>query len=299
VHAAVHTFFGQMRVVMLLWLAVVALAFGAFIYISVRRQRRLRRPQGPAPALLSALTGAGDTVVIDPGMTQIIGTHQAQAEEPTVVVDTIGSEGRELDRFADELAVAAKRASVMADRRHEQWQAAQRTREAAWDAYNRADAEVQRLERAAVFPTTVPDDEAESTQDDAADRERYLKRFVTAAYERGELSSAEFRAALAHRDGWEPTLHPFALQRKLRRLVRDRRLRAYQEAAAVEQAAWHAADLAAAARSSLHAEALAAEHRNTAQRMSAQVEQRVNRAKTKSTNRNTWSRSRAGDLAVR
>ena len=294
-YAAVNTVLGQMRLVMLLWVAVVVVAFGIFIAYSLRKQRRSQRSLGAAPALLSAHAGVGDTVVIDPEITQIVAPLEqpAIADEPTVVVDT-GSPGRELDRFADELAIAAERSTVTAERRHDQWQVAQRACEAAWVAFDRADVEVRRLERAAVFPTTVPDDE-EPDAADLAGPERYLKRLVTAAHQQGELSGKEFRDALAHRDGWDPRRHPFELQLKLRRLVRWRRLRAYQEAAAVEQAAWHTADLAAVARSSLHAEALAAEHRNTAQRMAQTVE----RARTKSTGRNTWSRSRSEDLAVR
>lgn len=300
--AAVNTVFVQMRLVMLLWVALVAVTFGLFIAYSLRKQRRARRPHGPAPALLSALAGAGDTVVIDPGITQIVptGPVPALAEEPTVVVDTLGTQGRELDRFADEMAVAAERCTVMAERRHDQWQAAQRTCEAAWDAYNHADADVRRLERAAVFPSAVPADEQE--EPDAADlagQERYLRRLVTAAYEAGQLSAEQLRSALAHRDGWDPSQHPFELQLKLRRLDRERCLRGYQEAAAVEQSAWHAADLAAAARSSLAAEALAAEHRNSAHQLTQTVEQRTSRARVKSAGRNTWSRSRTGALAVR
>jgi len=302
VDAAVTTIFVQMRLVMLLWGAVVAVAFGAFIVHSLRKQRRSRRSHGPAPALLSALAGAGDTIMIDPAITQIVQPVEqpAIADEPTVIVDAMGSKGRELDRFADEMAVAAERSTVTAERRHDQWQAAQRTREAAWDAFNAADLEVRRLERAAAFPITFPDTASDDVEEEPdavalARQERYLKRMVGRAYERGEISGKQLREALAHRGGWDPRRHPFELQLVLRRLVRERRLRAYQEAAAVEQAAWHTADLAAAARSALHAEALAAEHRNTAHRLTQTVE----RAKTKSAGRNTWSRSRAGELVGR
>ena len=81
---------------------------------------------------------------------------------------------------------------------------------------------------------------------------------TTAAHERGELSARQLSDALFHRNGWDPARHPFEQDAMLRQVVRERRLHAYQEASTIERAAWHAADMAAAARRSLDDEAFTA-----------------------------------------
>jgi hypothetical protein len=81
---------------------------------------------------------------------------------------------------------------------------------------------------------------------------------VTDAYRRGDLAAEQVADALAHRNGWDPHLHPFEQEVRVRRAAQHRTLRIYQAAAAMERAARYADELAAAARRSLDAEASAA-----------------------------------------
>jgi hypothetical protein len=157
-------------------------------------------------------------------------------------------------RFADELAIAAARAGVTADKRHAEWESAQRAVDAAWDAYEAAEQAAKRAIRAAAFPAP----ETPLTPAEYADREKYLHRAAQAAHARGELDTDQLIDALSHRNGFDPRLHPFEQDALLRRRTRDRLLRVYQEAAEAERAAWREADLARAAQRSLDREAAAA-----------------------------------------
>ncbi len=169
--------------------------------------------------------------------------------ERQLAIEQRTSEMRELQRYSDEVAVAASRTSVMAARRREEWEAAQRTQDAAWRAYEEAERAVRRLERASAFPLTV---------DDPATRRQHMVRMVNAAHQRGEISAAHLADALMHRNGWDPAEHPFAQQLRLRRLVRDRLFRAYQQASTLERETAAAADLAASSKRSLDDEAFSA-----------------------------------------
>ena len=81
---------------------------------------------------------------------------------------------------------------------------------------------------------------------------------VNAAHQRGEISAANLADALMHRNGWDPTEHPFAQQLRMRRIIRDRLFRAYQQASTLERETAAAADLAASSRRSLDDEAFSA-----------------------------------------
>lgn len=157
-------------------------------------------------------------------------------------------------RFADELAIAAARAGVTADRRQAEWENAQRAVDAAWDAYEAAENAAKRAIRAAAFPAP----ETPLTPAEYADREKYLHRAAQAAHARGELDTDQLIDALSHRNGFDPRLHPFEQDALLRRRTRDRLLRVYREAAEAERAAWREADLARAAQRSLDREAAVA-----------------------------------------
>ena len=65
----------------------------------------------------------------------------------------------------------------------------------------------------------------------------------------------------AHRDGWDPRLHPVEQELVLRRAVRDHLLARQRAAREREQAAWRAAENAAEAARSLRDEAFAAVNR--------------------------------------
>jgi hypothetical protein len=160
----------------------------------------------------------------------------------------------ELDRYAREVEIAAQRAGEMAQRRREAWLAAQREAETAWQAYDAADIEARKV----ILASHMTRPKASRTPAEFAFRERYLHRTAMDACSHRQLSALELSDALAHRNGWNPTLHPFDQDVALRRAVREGLLAGYRGAAAREQEAWQQADVAAAAAVSLHQEAAVA-----------------------------------------
>ena len=161
---------------------------------------------------------------------------------------------RQSARYADEVSVAAERATVTAARRREEWLAAQEQVEVAWQAYDEADLVARRLAPGSSLPTP----RTPHTPAEYADRERYLHRAAMAACCRRELSVLELSDVLANRNGWDPRRHPVEQELVLRRTVRDRLFVAYHGAQERERAAWQAAELAAVAARSLREEAFAA-----------------------------------------
>lgn len=174
------------------------------------------------------------------------------AREKQAKLERSANEIQELQRYCAEVAVAAERANAMADRRRGEWEGAQRTQEAAWRAFEQSEQAVRRLRRANAFPVT---------DDDPENRRRDLVRMVNAAHDRGEIAASDLADALMHRNGWDPQAHPFAQQLMLRKVIRDRKFNAYQEASEVERQAAKAADMAVAAKRSLDDEAFDAELR--------------------------------------
>lgn len=167
------------------------------------------------------------------------------------------AEAEELARYADEVGVAAARATETARRRREEWLAAQDEVEEAWKAYEAADADAKRV----AATTYLPVPRTPRTPAEYADRERYLHRAALSACGRQELSVLELGDALAHRNGWDPRRHPVEQEVVLRRAVRDGRLAAQRRAAERERAAWQTAEAAAVAAQSLRDEAFAAAER--------------------------------------
>ncbi|MDG4807463.1 hypothetical protein O7634_11950 [Micromonospora sp. WMMD1120] len=170
-------------------------------------------------------------------------------------------EEREQGRYAQEIAVAAERAGATAQRRRAEWIAAQEAVEAAWEAYEGAEAAVRRLEAARAMP--LP--QTTRTPAEYADRERYLHRAALDAYWRRELSVEQLSDVFAHRDGWDPRLHPVEQELVLRRAIRDNLAARHAAAREREQAAWRAAEVAVAAARSLREEAHAATGRRVAE----------------------------------
>jgi hypothetical protein len=166
----------------------------------------------------------------------------------TRVVDELA----DLRRYAEEVAVAATRAALTTQRRRAEELAAQRTQDAAWRAYDEAEAAARRAVAAGAFPIrATPMTEAELTY-----RRRYLRTTATTAYQRGELSVEQLSDVLLHRNGWDPSRHPFEQEAMLRRAGLPRLLHAYQVASESTAAAERATDLAARAERSLAEEAL-------------------------------------------
>jgi hypothetical protein len=235
--AAKHDFIANLQHALLVWLALILIAAGGFAAVTAAANRGLHLKQRWLDHKARKAVKAERRI------------EKSRSERQKV---------RELRRYAEEVGVAAERAAVMARRRHADWIAVQRTQEAAWRAYEVAEAEVRRFEEAARFPALAEEHEAPADEMELSYRRRRLHRIATAAHERGEMSAEQLSDALFHRNGWDPASHPFVQDAMLREVVRERRLRAYQEASMIERAAWHAADMAAAARRSLEDEAFTA-----------------------------------------
>ncbi|SCL62716.1 hypothetical protein [Micromonospora chersina] len=185
----------------------------------------------------------------------VFGDRISEAARPSSIdlAAQAREEARERARYAQEVAVAASRAAATAERRRTEWLAAQEEVEEAWRAYEAAEEDVRRLAAAAALP--LP--RTARTPAEYVDRERWLHRAALDAQWRKEITVQQLSDILGHR-GWDPRRHPVEQELLLRRLVRDN-LRARQQAALErEQAAWRAAELAAAAARSLRDEAYAA-----------------------------------------
>ncbi|HEX2771731.1 MAG TPA: hypothetical protein VHN18_04785 [Micromonosporaceae bacterium] len=157
-------------------------------------------------------------------------------------------------RFAEEVSVAAERASTTAQRARANWLAAVDEVEAAWSAFEMADDRTRRLAVAAALPEPA----TPKTPAEYADRERFLHCAAVAAVGRGELPAMQLDDILTSRSGWDPRLHPVKQELALSRAHRDSTLAAYRAAAGRERAAWRDAEIAALAAQSLRDEAYAA-----------------------------------------
>ncbi|MET7417505.1 hypothetical protein [Dactylosporangium sp. NPDC005555] len=233
--AALQDLAHGMREALAIWAALLAAVVVTFVILTLLSKRQERRDVAPGPSWWARLRKA----VRDP----------EAARERQLAVEQRNAELRELQRFSDELAVAASRTTVMAGRRREEWEAAQRTQDAAWRAFEEAEQAVRRLERAQAFPLT---------EDDPETRRQHMVRMVNAAHRDGELSAAHLADALMHRNGWDPAEHPFAQQLRMRRIIRDRLFRTYQQASTLERETAAAADLAASSKRSLDDESFSA-----------------------------------------
>ncbi|WP_043330707.1 hypothetical protein [Micromonospora sp. M42] len=162
---------------------------------------------------------------------------------------------RERDRYADEVVMARWSTSATAERSRTEWLTAQEEAEAAWQAYQAAEDDVRRLAAAAALP--LP--RTARTPAEYADRERWLHRAAMDAQWRNEITVRQLSDILGG-NGWDPSRHPVEQELLLRRLVRDNLAARHRAATQREQAAWQAAERAAAAAQSLRDEAFAALH---------------------------------------
>jgi hypothetical protein len=153
-------------------------------------------------------------------------------------------------RYAEEIAVAADRAAATARRQRDAWAEAQDQVDAAWAAYETAEAEARRYAAAAAYPVM----RRRRAKGENADRERFLHRTAFDFCRRREISIAQLNEILAHR-GWNERLHPAAQESALRAAVRDHRYDTYLRAVEHERAAWADSERAAEALRSLRAEA--------------------------------------------
>ncbi|SCL18011.1 hypothetical protein GA0070624_1429 [Micromonospora rhizosphaerae] len=203
-------------------------------------------------ALLAVAAFAVAGLIVFPArFRSVFGDRISEAAMPSSL--ELAEEDRERARYAQEVAVAAKRAANTAERRRAEWLAAQEEVEEAWRAYEAAEQDVRRLTAAAALP--LP--RTARTPAEYADRERWLHRAARDAQRCGEITVRQLKDILSHR-GWDPRRHPVEQELLLRRLVRDNLLARQQTAREREQTAWRAAELATAAARSLRDEAYAA-----------------------------------------
>jgi hypothetical protein len=156
-------------------------------------------------------------------------------------------------RYADELAMAGRRAAQTADRWHTHWEETERQAATALQAWQDAEQRLTRLRAAAVFTMPVA-----RTPGEYADRERLLHRTVRVAVDRGDLPATALADALSGRRGFNPGLHPADQELAVLQAVTEHRRHQHRQAAAAEQAAWHDARLARSSRESLRRAASAA-----------------------------------------
>jgi hypothetical protein len=199
--------------------------------------------------------------------TAVIALPRKAAAGPALLLQPVDEPDDDDLRFAAEVATAADRAAVTAQRCREGWERAQHDVDAAWADYDRADREARRAAAATAYPVM----RRRRARDENAQRERFLHRSATAACRNREISIAQLNDALAHR-GWNARLHPAAQESALRGAVREFRFATYQRAAERERQAWETAEEAAELLRSLRAEACAATVRTRADAPSADAD---------------------------
>jgi hypothetical protein len=155
-------------------------------------------------------------------------------------------------RYASEVSVAAQRARGRELSLRERWLAMQEQTELAWGAYEAAETQLLRVAEAGAIPVTKETDEF---------CERELRRVVTAACLRGELSPMDLSEALQHQEPWDPHQHPADQEIALRRRIRTICHENWRAVAAQEWGAWEAYATAATQARSLKEEATAAVRR--------------------------------------
>ncbi|MEV0269170.1 hypothetical protein AB0H43_10365 [Hamadaea sp. NPDC050747] len=161
----------------------------------------------------------------------------------------------ESTRYAGEVTVAADRAGARETRLRELWHQAQAELERAEQAYDAADERWRRLTLAAAVASDTENDE------DLSARVRHLRRIVTEAALRGQISPLALGDAVAGRDGWDPERPLADQERQLSRVVRQAGEAAYRAVAQRERNAWDAYVAAADQARSLRREANAATER--------------------------------------
>jgi hypothetical protein len=218
----------------------------------VHAPRTAAAPAPPARSASAAARTAGDPAPDDVRVADGVGAADGARAADSV---RFADEPRFADdlRFADEVSVAAERAAATAARCRADWEAAERDLDAAWAAYQEADAAARRTWAATAFPLMS----RRRKLGENADRERYLHHAATVACRQRELSIAQLNDVYAHR-GWNPRLHPVVQEALLRNAIRENRFAAYREAQHREQAAWQQAEIAAEALRALRTEAAAA-----------------------------------------
>jgi hypothetical protein len=249
---------------LVIWLALLGASLAAFGVLAAVAGRARKQALGPDPVPLPAhapriaITRLALAIAKEDAAKGHAAKGHAALDHAEPVRPRPEPTGADDERrFAEEVATAAARAAVTADRRYDEWTSAQRAVEAAWQAYETADRAARRAIKAAAFPTPA----TPLTAAEYAARELHLHRAAQAAHARGELSTDQLIDAMSHRNGFDPRMHPFEQDAMLRRIARDRLLRVYLTASDLERTAWREAEVAMAARASLGREATDAARR--------------------------------------
>ena len=210
---------------MAIWAVLILVTFPALLLLS--SPAGLRDPRRAAQEMVAVLREHGDK-------------RRRQADE-----------AQQAAQYADEVRVAAERAVTGAGRWQQLWEQSEQDLTAAWQAWLDADARLRARLVAAAWgvPWSV------RTCAEYAAREQFLHLAVAAAVERGELPAAAVGDALAGRNGWDARLHPVEQELVIARASVAWLRRRYEQAQSAERAAWHDAELARRAASSLRAEA--------------------------------------------
>jgi hypothetical protein len=219
-----------------IWLVLIALAVASLIALNTDRHLG-------AAALVGRLADS-------------LGDHLERRRDERI---RRAEQAADAARYAWEITLVARQAKVTGQRRREQWQDAQEQLDADWAAYQAAEERVTGALRGAAFDSY----RVAYLPVHFAARERHLHTAATEAHRRGDLTGAQLVDALAHRNGWNPCLHPADQDVVLARAARANRQRAYQWAVATERAAWHETEVAVVAARTLRTEAILAAEATT------------------------------------
>jgi hypothetical protein len=177
----------------------------------------------------------------------------------------------ELIRQAAVTAAAAKRAKAEVAEMHTVCEVAQRAREQAWIAFDKAQRAYETSLREAAAKTAQAAPAADDTETvevtkailDAAVKaeadkaqKREMCHAALEAFKRGDITVDELNAVFKQATGWDPLLELQAREVELRRAAESRARRLYQAAAAAERAAVQAADVAEVAARALAEESV-------------------------------------------
>jgi hypothetical protein len=161
-----------------------------------------------------------------------------------------------LAAYADELAEAQRLAARSVRERHDEWEAAGHTLDAAWQGRRAVDVAAARLAFAAVPSDPEPSRPGDGQGPDPVElaaRGRLLRRMATEAYRRGDLSGTQLIEVLTGRGAWSARHDLVELETRLCMAARDHRRGQYRLAVKAERKAWDALEAARGAQDALFA----------------------------------------------
>ena len=178
--------------------------------------------------------------------------------------------------FVEQLTESRRSAARSVGERHDEWEVAERTLRAAWQARCAVDVAAARLAFAALpaGPQASGSEELSGPDDspsrpsagepgpggrrdpdpvELAGRGRLLRRLATEAYRRGDLSGSQLVEVLTGRGAWSTRYELVELETRLCMAARDHRHAQYRVAVRAERRAWDALEAARGAHDALWA----------------------------------------------